>query len=652
MAISNISNRLRLSGLSSGLDTEALVSSMMKLEQRKYDSQWKIKAKMEFRQEALTKLQNTVRDFRNEFFSQASKNSSMISRLTFTNYTVQSDDKNDVVAIKATGSTYGNIEISKITQLAKGATATSSAQVSKLIEPDSSKRATIQLTDKLKNVMTENGLEFNEFGKISFYINGEVFEFDKDDTLQKVINTVNSNSRAGVTMSYSAATDKLSIVGKQTGYDAKMFLAEVGDGNFFKAFNVRTGQFSGQNAEMILNGTTVPAAAAQAQSTAKTFDGMGGIAVVMDSTLDQLGMTSVGGYVTFKINGKDFSFADTEKLSDVINAVNADPTAGVRIGVSDTNTEGIRFVITDKGAAGPDSKMVLSDENGTDFFAMLNIGTERAYMGHSEFMEGTYVSTSSNNFTLDGVEYSLKKTTDTPITFSSKLNTDAIVDSIKAFVDGYNKLYQSITDKLSEKVYRDFSPLTSDERSSLKDSEAALWDEKAKSGLLRNDRDLKALLSDMRMSLYEKVGGTGKMMADIGITTSNYFQGADSSTLGMIMIDEEKLRAAIEADPQGVADMFTKTSSAADSKVKSEETGYAQKLYNIMNTYTNTTYRDTYTRLNDDIYKMEKRLDELQTKLYKKEEALYARFTAMETALSKLNSQSDWISSQLASIGK
>ncbi|NLD49244.1 MAG: flagellar filament capping protein FliD, partial [Clostridiaceae bacterium] len=40
------------------------------------------------------------------------------------------------------------------------------------------------------------------------------------------------------------------------------------------------------------------------------------------------------------------------------------------------------------------------------------------------------------------------------------------------------------------------------------------------------------------------------------------------------------------------------------------------------------------------------RIRELEEKLIKKEDSLYARFTAMEKALANMNSQSNWLISQ------
>ena len=56
----------------------------------------------------------------------------------------------------------------------------------------------------------------------------------------------------------------------------------------------------------------------------------------------------------------------------------------------------------------------------------------------------------------------------------------------------------------------------------------------------------------MRTSIYTSVKGTNfDNLAKIGIaTTSNYLDG------GKLEIDEDKLRAAIEEDPNGIYELF------------------------------------------------------------------------------------------------
>ena len=98
-------------------------------------------------------------------------------------------------------------------------------------------------------------------------------------------------------------------------------------------------------------------------------------------------------------------------------------------------------------------------------------------------------------------------------------------------------------DEVNKVSYRKYQPLSKEEREALSEEEVKLWDEKAKSGILKNNTALSSTISNVRTSLYEKVEGAGSMH-ELGITTGNWKTGA------VLQIDEKKLKDAIAKDPQ------------------------------------------------------------------------------------------------------
>ncbi|WP_176719906.1 flagellar filament capping protein FliD, partial [Desulfuribacillus alkaliarsenatis] len=138
-------------------------------------------------------------------------------------------------------------------------------------------------------------------------------------------------------------------------------------------------------------------------------------------------------------------------------------------------------------------------------------------------LNGLETERKANVFTISGVEYTIKAVTDNAVTVSSVSDTDAIFDKIKGFVDKYNELLGFVNEKLMERRYRDFPPLTNEQRRAMDDKEIEMWEEKAKSGLLRGDHMLSGILTDMRMLISDQVKGLGdgriSSLAQIGITT-------------------------------------------------------------------------------------------------------------------------------------
>jgi flagellar hook-associated protein 2 len=257
-------------------------------------------------------------------------------------------------------------------------------------------------------------------------------------------------------------------------------------------------------------------------------------------------------------------------------------------------------------------------------------------------IEGVDVENSSNTFTIDGITYSLKSESDSAINFSIERDTDAVFDKIVAFVDAYNTLIDDLQSKIDEEVYSDYerSPIPSVR---LSESQQEKWDEKSKSGLLRNDSGIRSLLQTMRSAFYQTVADTGKSASSIGLQTGSY------ATTGKIVIDEDKLREAINSNPDEVAKLFTNVSTATDSSTKTAESGLVTRLSNALNNYVSNSVDNTLASNAKALSEANDRLDDLEDWLANNEEKYWSKFTAMESAMSKLNSQSSWLSSLLGS---
>ena len=180
---------------------------------------------------------------------------------------------------------------------------------------------------------------------------------------------------------------------------------------------------------------------------------------------------------------------------------------------------------------------------------------------NAEFkLNGLDTTRSSNTFTINGFEISLKQKTEagSPVTFSSSTNTDEILDSVVAFVNDYNEMIESLNSKIKEKTYPGFHPLSAEEKADLKEKEIEQWEEKAKSGTLKADPAISSLLNNLRSVMSESVNTTDKdgkaikmNLSDLGITASkNYLDN------GKLTINEDKLRAKISENPNAVYDLI------------------------------------------------------------------------------------------------
>lgn len=258
---------------------------------------------------------------------------------------------------------------------------------------------------------------------------------------------------------------------------------------------------------------------------------------------------------------------------------------------------------------------------------------------------GLDIIRSSNTFQINGAEITLKVADEKKsITFSSTADVDAVMDTVVKFVAKYNELISKIKEKTDETKYRAYQPLTAAQRKEMDESDIKLWDEKAKSGTLRNDSTLNGVLTKMRSSLYGSVKDTStfSQLSQIGITTTkNYLEG------GKLEIKEEDLRKAISENPNAIYELFQKDGTTTETQglarrlradlksAMADITKKAGKASSVNNTFNIGKLLDSY----------DKKISSFETKLTALETRYYKQFTAMETAINKANSQSSSLSS-------
>lgn len=404
--------------------------------------------------------------------------------------------------------------------------------------------------------------------------------------------------------------------------------------------------------------------------------------VTSTTTLSELNV-AIAGSVKFKIASDEeveLSYTTTSTISDIVSGINAlKDSSGNSLGIKATFDETSNRLFLSTTAMGSAAKITISEDGGglltgigsSKFATDLTLGSE--YAGQDaeiEFDGAAGIKYSSNQFTINGITIDLKAA-QPGVTNTIKVdtNTDGIVEKVKAFVDSYNTLIDSVNTKLGEKKYRDYQPLTDEQKEAMDEDTIKLWEEKAKSGLLRNDSTLQRTLETIRSSLYEKVEGVSgsfSSMFEIGITTGSY------TDKGKLEIDETKLREKIMQDPDGVMELLFKTSSSSDDETKQKESGIINRIYDNMvegmkdvidkagagdnaslyrkvqsNIMIEFVVKGSKSLIDEDLLSIAKRIDTENDRLSDVEDRYWKRFTALEKAMQQMNSQSSWLSQQL-----
>jgi len=669
---STYSSSSRITGLYSDLDTDSLVESMCSTQQSKIDKQEQKKTTYEWYQEAVTDVLDAVKEFSNTYCSNLGT-SSMLKSSTYSTYSVTSNSDSNAVTLTASSTAdVGNISV-KVNQLAVQSNVSSSGKVSADGTVISSSNTTT-----LANLSFANDLKFDSDGEISFSINGTAFTFTKDTTLQNMINTINNDEDANVTMKYSRLTDTFTITADSGGKASKVSIIN-NSGNAFGtggAFQILEGiTKNGRNSIAEINGTIVEkdsnsysadgityslnAVTAGSDSSvivkqlAKSANVSSSGSVSADgteissdntATLESLSVKNTLTFdssdnISFSINGKTFTFSKTTTLQDMLDTINNDEDANVTMQYSRLKDA---FTIT-SDSTGEDSRVSIVNKIGNAFGtdSAFQIGTGVTENGQNSIavIDGVTVERSSNSYTIDGTEYNLSEITDQSdeyVTFNVSRDYSSTVDAISEFVDSVNTLLTKLNDYVTAKDYsNDYEPLTEAQKEEMTDDQIETWNEKAKNGILRYDSDIENLISNIKEAFFSSVGGTGKTSASVGISTASYYD----SDSGLIVLDTDALTEALKKNPEEVIAMFTNGDTSSDSK----DMGLVYRIRSALTTYSDTA-SDTISDTDDKVDDIDDEIDGLEDKLDAMAEKYYDQFSAMETALATLNSQASYIS--------
>lgn len=358
-----------------------------------------------------------------------------------------------------------------------------------------------------------------------------------------------------------------------------------------------------------------------------------------------------GGVVSFKINDVTFSFSKDDTLGDVISEINSSD-AGVTLSYSRLTD---KFTLAAK-ESGEGQDIMIYNISGNMLGAM-GINQTNLEQGQNARMviEGEYIEQSSNSFEVDGIYYTLQRahgklTMDSNgkpivdeenfITATIKQDFDHTVDKMKEFVTGYNTMIEKLNGLLNEKADRDYFPLTDTEKDAMTEEQVEKWEEIAKTGILRNDAGIQSLLDSLRSAFFETVDGTGMSVASLGFSTGDWREN------GKIEFNEDTFRAAMAKDADRVMRVFTNKSDSEDDTVARKENGLLHRLTSAIDTYTKNNV-SKLDQLEKSITTQKKKISDMEDRMKDLEERYYAKYAAMEKALSNMQNQIDWIGSMM-----
>jgi len=407
---------------------------------------------------------------------------------------------------------------------------------------------------------------------------------------------------------------------------------------------------------------------------------------------------------TISINGTDINVGVTDSVRDVMNRVN-NSDAGVTMAF-----DALRGVFTlTQNATGSDAQI---ETSGTDlgadlllFMGLYGVSTDAdpannvdpqgylvgadpnrfvtAFVQSGRFaaiyvdgtsVDGARMEQEGNVFEFEGIRIDISAASAGQVfNIETSQNVDAVMDMIRDFVEQYNNLIRELnsihsTSRPTQRGNRNFfEPLTDEQRQAMSEREIENWEEQARTGLLHRDSQLRHLHNQIRQAMFEPVNladGTQMFLFNAGITTVGINGAREDRLIGVLEIDERRLREALEEDPERVRALFTQNSTEvveggmpggtpARHRERSQHVGVVNRLRDILHDtveYPDNIFRqrvgaagwdDGQNILGRQIADYDQRISRMEQFLIRRENHFFAMFARMEAAMAQSHAQMD-----------
>ena len=693
---------IRLSGMVSGMDTESLVTALVSGYQLKKDNLVKAQTKLSWKQEKWKTMNTSIYSFYSGKLSAArfskayslkksTVSNSSVATVTASSSAVAGDQTLKVKELASSGYLTGgevtnkSDSASKITGSSKlsAITGKTSGQGSVTLSVDG-KSTNIELTDdmtvnqfivKLKDAGVQASFdEANQRFFISSKTSGKDGDFSlvandttgRESLYELGLYTDDKTSTAEYTKwagyynaadgTYTSALDDII----NSAYESNKISFDTVAQEKLAAYSKASATVDSFNTKYMSDTGITAEDNAKAQLAALISKGKGGDD---NSDFDESKLTDKEkeNYKTLKSDIDNYSTAkqSMEDLKDYVNIEVKDGKTTVSALKETDSAAGVANIAAETADRNAKIKADLTTQyqnKAKSSYDMINAthefskGASRKVGQDSEIeLNGATFTSNSNNYSINGItiQVTAKTKDDEQVTITTDTDVDAIYKSIKDMFTEYNKLIKSMDEAYNADSSKGYEPLTDDEKSAMTDDEVEKWETKIKDSLLRKDDTLSSIINTMKNDMASSITINGKSYAlsSFGIATQGYFASGENEK-GVYHIDgdsddsvtsgnDDKLRAAIAGDPETVvsffSQLFSKVYTDLGNKMATSSVSSAYTVYN--DKQMNKQYSEYTTKISD-----------AESKITTWEDYYYSKFSAMESALSKLNSQTSSMS--------
>lgn len=617
---------IRLSGMVSGMDTDALVKELVSSYRLKTDNYKKAQTKLEWKQDAWKELNTKIY----KLYSTTLSNMRQASYFNKKKTTVSDTSKASVIASS------------------KAAIGSQTLEVKQVATQGYLTGATLNSNKNITNNTTlgELGIGAGDDGSI------KITKGNKDYVIGVTSNTTIEEftkelTELGLNANFDEENQRFFITSKTTGSEENFTITGTNEGGE-KALSALGLAKSYQTVGNRLELQNIP-------------DGVEAM-VSGDTQLSALGInTDISFYIQPDKNKNEFTQIKLTSNTTINDVVSQLKSAGIDAGF-DQNKQ--RLYINSSTSIGwkeDPTNPNLDDMNvALEKLGLFGDNVQEKEVGATKIegtdakivLNGAEFESSTNSFSINGLTIIARDVTDGEITLSTEMDADNIYNSIKDFFKQYNELIKEMDTLYNSASAKGYEPLTDEEKESMSDAEVEKWEKKIKDSLMRRDGTLSDVISSMKSVMQSsiEINGRNYSLTSFGIKTQSYFSSGDNEK-GVYHIDgdsedsvsafnDDRLKSMIVSDPEAVSSFFsqlsTKLYDTLTEKMKSTKLSSAFTIYN------DKQMTNEYNDYKEKIKKWEDYVSQ-------QEEYWYSKFTAMEKALSQLQSSTSALSGLLGS---
>jgi len=335
---------------------------------------------------------------------------------------------------------------------------------------------------------------------------------------------------------------------------------------------------------------------------------------------------------TITINGTGVNIAAGATIDDVVSAIN-----GASAGVTASKDSNGRLVMT-SNTGGASGNFTASSTQLSAYSSTAGSDSTLTNLNAMFYVNGSstpqYSTSNIVNNAIPGLQLTLKAVTADPITITVSTpapDTDAIKQKVHDFVDSYNALMSDLNSRLNEKPV--IPP--SQDSDYLK-------------GLFFGDSLLSNIQDRLRNVVASPIGSNPayNLLSQIGVSTGDTTGDGtinQDAVDGKLVIDDDKLDAALASDPKSVQTLLGGTLGTA---------GLSQAIDGALDPEVQAggDFDTLITQANSQVSDYADQISDWDQRLSDQQDRLKAQFSAMESALSKSQTTQSWLTGQIAGL--